>query len=492
MAMPLQQLLEGINYQQTGTILPQTGIEAIVFDSRKAAANTLFVAIKGVATDGHLYIESAIQQGCRVVVVEQLPVQIHADVLYLRVPNTATALGHLADRFYGSPSQQIKLVGITGTNGKTTTASLLYDLFNQLGYLVGLISTVEYRIGKEILPSTHTTPDVVTLNKMLAEMVAQGCAYAFMEVSSHAVVQGRIAGLHFTGGVFTNITHDHLDYHKTFQNYIYAKKGFFDALPAEAFALVNVDDKRGMVMVQNTKAKVVRYGLKQLAEYKAKIIENNLTGLLLELDGADFFARLVGGFNAYNLLAVYATAQLLEADKIEVLTVMSNLKAPAGRFDYVQELERGVVGIVDYAHTPDALEKVLQTIGQLRTGNEQVITVVGCGGDRDTSKRPLMAKVACDYSQQVILTSDNPRTEEPEAILHDMEQGIPPYANQKTLTISDRRQAIKTACRLAQKGDIILVAGKGHETYQEIQGVRHPFDDKKELMDALGIQPVQP
>ncbi|WMX13828.1 UDP-N-acetylmuramoyl-L-alanyl-D-glutamate--2,6-diaminopimelate ligase [Aureispira sp. CCB-E] len=481
--MKLNELLKGTNYQAIG---PNTNpeIESLQFDSRKVVKGALFVAIKGVETDGHLYIDKAIQNGACVVLCEQID-KVQENVLYIRVRDTAETLGHFANTFYGAPSQQLKLVGVTGTNGKTTTVTLLHNLFSQLGYTVGLISTVENKIGQEVIPSTHTTPDVITLNQLLVEMNHAGCEYAFMEVSSHAVDQKRIAGIHFEGGVFSNITHDHLDYHKTFQNYIYAKKGFFDALPKTAFALTNLDDKRGEVMLQNTVAQKATYALRQMADFKGKIMENNLSGLVLYLDGEEVYARLVGGFNAYNLLSVYATARLLGADKLEVLAVMSNLAAPEGRFDYIQNEQLGVVGIVDYAHTPDALEKVLQTIDKLRTGNGRIITVVGCGGDRDKTKRPLMAKVACDYSQQTILTSDNPRTEEPEAILLDMEQGVPPYANRKTLVITDRKQAIRTACQLAQKGDIILVAGKGHEKYQDINGVKHPFDDKEELRNAL-------
>ncbi|WP_407655337.1 UDP-N-acetylmuramoyl-L-alanyl-D-glutamate--2,6-diaminopimelate ligase [Aureispira anguillae] len=481
--MKLNKLLEGIQYRSIGPFDNPT-IKSLQFDSRKVEDGALFVAINGVETDGHLFIDKAIERGACVVLCEKVD-KPKENVLYIQVNDSAQVLGELASRFYGAPSQKLKLVGITGTNGKTTTVSLLYDLFTQLGYTVGLISTVENKIGTEVIPSTHTTPDVITLNQLLVKMNDAGCEYAFMEVSSHAVDQKRIAGIHFEGAVFSNITHDHLDYHKTFKNYIYAKKGFFDALPKTAFALTNLDDKRGEVMLQNTAAKKVTYALRQMADYKAKVIENNLTGLVLDLDGEAFFARLVGGFNAYNLLAVYGTARLLGADKLEVLAVMSNLRAPEGRFDYIQNEKEGIVGIVDYAHTPDALEKVLQTIDKLRTGNEQIITVVGCGGDRDKNKRPLMAKVACDYSQQTLLTSDNPRTEEPEAILLDMEQGVPPYAVRKTLIIADRRQAIRTACRLANRGDIVLIAGKGHEKYQEINGVKYPFDDKEELRNAL-------
>lgn len=481
--MNVSKLLKGLEFTAEGDFR-DVEVGNIQFDSRKVQKHDLFVAIKGVATDGHLYIDKAVTLGAGVVVCEKVPEQVEK-VLYIKVPDASKALAVMAANFYDHPSSKLKLVGVTGTNGKTTTATLLYQLFTELGYAVGLISTVVYKIGSNDIDATHTTPNILKLNQLLAQMNEAGCEYAFMEVSSHAVVQQRIAGLHFTGGLFTNISHDHLDYHKTFQNYITAKKGFFDALPKQAFALTNLDDKRGAVMLQNTKAKKVSYALKQMADYKAKVIENNLSGLEMDLDGEAFFARLVGGFNAYNLLAVYATARLLGAQKLEVMAVMSNLQSPEGRFDYFMGHQTGVAGIVDYAHTPDALEKVLQTIDKLRSGNEQIITVVGCGGDRDKTKRPLMAKVACNYSEQIILTSDNPRTEAPATILKDMEAGIPVYAVQKTLIIEDRRQAIRTACRLAKKGDIILVAGKGHEKYQEIMGVKHPFDDKEALKHEL-------
>jgi len=397
------------------------------------------------------------------------------------VADSAAALGLITDHFYNHPSQQLQLVGVTGTNGKTTTVTLLYNLFQNLGYKCGLLSTVENKIGQRIIPSTHTTPDSVAINALLAEMVEAGCDYAFMEVSSHAVEQQRISGLHFAGGIFTNISHDHLDYHKTFDNYIKAKKGFFDKLPKTAFALTNVDDKRGEVMLQNTKAKIAKYSLQRMADYRAKILENSLLGLRLELDGADFHGRLIGEFNAYNLLAVYAAAILLKQEKSEVLQALSEVQTAEGRFDYIFNQAQQILGIVDYAHTPDALEKVLQTIRQLRKAGSKIITVVGCGGDRDKTKRPEMAKIACNLSDQAILTSDNPRTEQPEAILKDMEAGVPKEVEHKVLTIVDRKQAIKTASRIARNGDIILVAGKGHEKYQDINGVKHPFDDKEIL-----------
>jgi UDP-N-acetylmuramoyl-L-alanyl-D-glutamate--2,6-diaminopimelate ligase len=481
----LEQLLEGVSYQLQGTLPKRVSFTSIEFDSREIKKGSLFVAINGVQVDGHQFIDKAIELGATIVLCEKITAP-KENVLYIIVEDSSIALGILARNYYDNPSQKLRLVGITGTNGKTTTATLLYKLFSKLGYKVGLISTVENRIGDRVIPSTHTTPNVLALNELLQQMNVAGCEYAFMEVSSHAIDQERIAGVHFEGAVFTNITHDHLDYHKTFQNYIYAKKKFFDELPKSAFALTNLDDKRGMVMLQNTAAKKVTYALRTMADFKAKVIENSLTGLVMELDGEEFYARLVGGFNAYNLLSVYTTARLLGADKLEVMTALSNLESAEGRFDFWQNKKLGITGIVDYAHTPDALEKVLQTIDKLRTDSEKIITVVGCGGDRDTNKRPIMAKVACNYSQQVILTSDNPRTEDPVAILEQMEAGVPQYATRQTLVITDRRQAIKTACTLAQKGDIILVAGKGHEKYQEIDGVKYPFDDKEELKKALG------
>lgn len=484
--MKLPELLHAIEPLRTsGNVDLEVG--SIVFDSRKAAPGSLFVAVKGLHNDGHAYIDKVVQNGTQVVVVQDWPEAAQQGITYIQVADSAAALGRLAAQFYGHPSRKLRLVGITGTNGKTTTATLLHGLGLQLGYKCGLISTIENKIGDTVLPSQYTTPDAVAINALLAEMVAQGCAFAFMEVSSHALEQKRVEGLQFAGGVFTNITHDHLDYHKTFDNYIRAKKLLFDGLGKDAFALVNVDDRRGMVMVQNTKAKVWRYALRSMADFKAKILENTLEGLHLELDGFDFYGRLVGEFNAYNLLAVYAVAVLLGHDKSEVLTALSRMQAAEGRFDLVSSRERGITAVVDYAHTPDALEKVLETLTKLR-GAGRIITVTGCGGDRDKAKRPVMAKTACDWSAQVILTSDNPRSEKPEDILADMQQGVPPATASKVLTITDRRQAIRTACTIAQPGDIILVAGKGHEKYQEIQGVKYPFDDKEELRIALEIR----
>ncbi len=459
----------------------------ITFDSRKANVESIFVAISGTQVDGHDFIEKAIQNKAIAIVCEILPQELHKGVTYIQVSDSSEALGIMASNFYGNPSEQLKLIGITGTNGKTTTVTLLHDLFSKMGYKVGLLSTVENKIGNKVIPSTHTTPDAVAMNELISDMVDAGCDYAFMEVSSHAIHQRRIAGLTFAGGVFTNITHDHLDYHKTFKEYLNAKKRFFDDLPKDAFALTNIDDKNGMVMVQNTKAKIQKYSLRKKADFKVKIVDNSLSGLHLEINDNEFFGRLIGEFNAYNLLSAYAVGVLLEKDSLETLTILSQLKSAEGRFDYIKNQKTGTIGIVDYAHTPDALEKVLSTIDKLKTGNEKVITVVGCGGDRDKTKRPVMAKTACAYSDHVIITSDNPRTEDPDEIIEEMMKGVPIYLQNKVLTITNRLQAIKTASRIANDGDIILVAGKGHEKYQEINGVKHPFDDKQVLRDCLSV-----
>ncbi len=482
--MNLKQLLAAINTIDTHG---DTAIEInkIEFDSRKITTGDLFVAIKGVQVDGHKFIEKAVNNGAKAILYQESPDQFLDGITYLKVQNSPDSLGRLASTFFGHPSRSLQLVGITGTNGKTTIATLLFDLFSELGYKCGLLSTNVNRIGTEILTTKYTTPDAITLNDLLSKMVEAGCDYAFMEVSSHAVHQRRIAGLHFTGGVFTNMSHDHLLYHKTFDAYIKAKKAFFDELPAVAFALVNIDDKRGTVMVQNTKAKVYTYSLKRVADFKGKVLENSISGLYLEMNGTSIFSQLVGHYNAYNLLAVYGTSMLLEADAYEVLTKLSSLQAPEGRFQSIVGPESKITAIVDYAHTPDALENVLKTIAQVRNSTARVITVVGCGGDRDREKRPTMAKVACDWSNQVILTSDNPRSEDPHSIIEEMEKGIPAVAVRKVLSITDRREAIRTACRIANAGDIILVAGKGHEKYQEIDGVRFPFDDREILENEL-------
>jgi UDP-N-acetylmuramoyl-L-alanyl-D-glutamate--2,6-diaminopimelate ligase len=461
-------------------------VETICFDSRIAVPGALFVAIRGTESDGHAFIDKAIDLGANAILCEEFPSKIRQNVNYFLVENSAKALGIIAANFYDHPSSKLKLVGVTGTNGKTTIATLLFQLFRDLGFKVGLLSTVQNQINDLIIPSTHTTPNPLVLNSLLNDMVLSGCDYCFMEVSSHAVAQARIEGLEFTGGVFTNLTHDHLDFHKTFDSYLKAKKGFFDGLNNKAFALTNVDDKNGMVMLQNTKAHKKSYGLKNIADFKAKIIENHFSGLLLDIDQDEVWFKMVGTFNAYNLLAVYATALLLEQDKLRVLTSLSRLTGAEGRFDYMIS-PSGIIGIVDYAHTPDAVQNVLSTIQDIRKGTEQLITVIGCGGDRDKTKRPIMAQVACDWSDKVILTSDNPRTEAPEQIIREMEIGVMPNNKKKALSITDRREAIRTACHLAKPGDIIVVAGKGHEKYQEIAGVKLPFDDKEILTEFLNL-----
>ena len=462
-------------------------ITGICFDSRKVSTSSMFIATVGTLVDGHQFIISAIEKGAGVIVCEKLPKKLDATVTYVVVDNSSRAMGLIAAAYYQHPSKKLKLVGVTGTNGKTTVATLLSNLFQELGYKVGLLSTVENKINNTVIPSTHTTPDSITINELLLDMIAANCDYCFMEVSSHAIVQERIAGLSFTGGIFTNISHDHLDFHQTFEEYIKAKKYFFDQLPASAFALTNLDDKRGAVMLQNTKAHAKTYALQSMATFKAKIIENQFSGLFLNIDAEEVWFKMVGSFNAYNLLAVYATAMLLDQDKTRVLTILSTLSGAEGRFDYTIA-PNGVIGIVDYAHTPDAIKNVLQTIANIRKGNETVIAIVGCGGDRDKTKRPIMAEVACKLSDKVILTSDNPRTEDPAAILKEMEAGVPISLKKKTITIQDRKEAIRTACHLAKSGDIILLAGKGHEKYQEINGVKFPFDDKQifsEIMESL-------
>jgi len=482
--MQLKELLAGIETRKVYGD-QELVFRSLVFDSRKAVAGDLFFAVRGSRSDGHQYIQAVLAAGVRAIVLETLPEVLQDGVTYIHVSNSAQALGQAADLFYGHPSQELKLVGVTGTNGKTTTATLLYRLFTGLGYRCGLISTVENQIAGQIMPSAYTTPDAIALNALLADMVDAGCDYAFMEVSSHAVDQHRIAGLQFAGGIFTNITHDHLDYHLTFDNYIRAKKGFFDQLPKSAFALVNLDDKRGMVMVQNTRAHIQRYSLFHAAEFKGKILENQLPGMLLDINGQSVHTRLIGRFNAYNLLAVFGAAVLLGQDASEVMLGLSTLETAEGRFDYHFHPLTQVTGVVDYAHTPDALEKVLHTLQDLRQGTGRIITVFGCGGDRDRSKRPKMAEIACTLSDRVIITSDNPRSEDPEAIIREIETGVTADKKSRTLSITDRKEAIRTACALAAAGDFILVAGKGHEKYQDIQGVKYPFDDKEILREAM-------
>lgn len=461
-------------------------IAAISFDSRKIEMDSLFVAVKGTLSDGHKYIDDTIAKGAVAVLCEELPSILNDKITYIKVNDASVALGIVAGNFYDNPSESLVLVGVTGTNGKTTTVTLLFSLFKKMGYNVGLLSTVKNQINNEIIPATHTTPDAIQLNALLRHMLDKGCTHCFMEVSSHAVMQNRISGIHFSGGVFTNITHDHLDYHKTFQEYIKAKKRFFDMLGPDAFALTNKDDANGELMLQNTKATKKTYSLHAMADFRCKVVENQFSGLLLNIDNNEVWSKLIGNFNAYNLLAVYATAVLLKEDKTNVLTTLSTLSSVEGRFQYIRS-DNGIVGIVDYAHTPDALMNVLKTIKDIRTGNEQVITVVGCGGDRDAAKRPIMAKIACDLSNKVILTSDNPRTEEPEAIIKQMEKGVDAVNHKKTISITDRSEAIKMACSIAKAGDIILIAGKGHEKYQEIKGVKHPFDDMQVLKENFKL-----
>lgn len=460
-------------------------VNGLSFDSRKVIPHSLFVAVKGTLVDGHSFIEIAIGNGATSIVCETLPEKLHDHITYVQVSQSNVALGIMAANYFENPSEKLKLVAVTGTNGKTSTATLLFQLFVEMGYQVGLLSTVENKINEEVIPSTHTTPDAIALQSLLQDMVNKGCTHCFMEASSHAIVQGRTAGLSIDGAIFTNISHDHLDYHGTFDEYIKAKKKLFDELPKSAFALVNADDKRGMVMLQNCKATHQTFGLKYPADFKGKVLSNTIEGLELDINNKQVWFRMIGEFNAYNLLAVFGTAVLLGEDEEEVLMQLSKVPGAQGRFDKVTV--SGITAIVDYAHTPDALENVLKTISGVRTGGEQVITVVGCGGNRDKTKRPIMAKIAAQFSEKVILTSDNPRDEEPDAILRDMEAGINPVDFKKTLTISDRREAIKTAVVMAKKGDIILVAGKGHETYQEIKGVKHPFDDRKVVNEMLQL-----
>jgi len=475
--------------KQLKEILYKTRIEQVIgttdvsiydisFDSRNVKLNSLFIAVKGISIDGHFFIDNVIEAGARAIICETMPNQIRDGITYIQVKDSREALAYIASNFYDNPSSQIKLVGITGTNGKTTTASLLHQLFMEMGYRVGLLSTVCNKINNEIFPASHTTPDPIQLNAFLRKMIEAECSHCFMEVSSHAIDQHRITGLHFTGGIFSNITHDHLDYHKTFEAYITAKKKFFDNLSSQAFALSNVDDRNGMVMLQNTKALKYTYSLNRPAEFKAKVVENRISGLQLNVDGVDVWFKLVGQFNAYNILAIYASAVLLGVDKMEVLKVLSSLEAVDGRFEVVKSAN-GIVAIIDYAHTPDALKNVLSTISSVREGNENIITVVGCGGDRDRKKRPVMASIACEYSAKVVLTSDNPRSEDPETIIQEMLQGVDILSSKKVLNVLNRREAIKTAILLASPGDVILIAGKGHEKYQEVKGVKHPFDDKQ-------------
>lgn len=462
-------------------------VHALTIDSRQAGPGNVFIALRGTTVDGHHFIQQATKASVAAVVCEELPENLVDGISYVLVDDSAKAAGQMADLFYGNPSASMQVVGITGTNGKTTTATLLYNLFSGMGFTCGLISTVQNLIGKEAEAATHTTPDAISIQRLLAKMHKAGCSHVFMEVSSHAIHQKRIEGIQFSGGVFTNITHDHLDYHKTFDEYIRVKKQFFDELPASAFALSNLDDRRGAVMLQNTQAQKAGYSLRVPAMFKGKVLENSLNGLFLDINDTEVHCRLIGIFNAYNILAAYGVAILLGEDRQKILEVLSNINGAAGRFECYRSLKDGILGIVDYAHTPDALINVLATINQLRTDGQQVITVVGCGGDRDRSKRGVMAQVACEHSSKAILTSDNPRSEDPELILDEMEAGLNMNQKRKELRISDRKEAIKTAVSLAAPGDILLIAGKGHETYQEIKGVRHHFDDRELLVNAFEL-----
>ncbi|POS01511.1 UDP-N-acetylmuramoyl-L-alanyl-D-glutamate--2,6-diaminopimelate ligase [Flavobacterium croceum] len=461
-------------------------INAIAFDSRKIKQNDLFVAIRGTISNGHDFIQTAISQGAKAIVCDVFPDEFVAGITYIKVLDTNEALAHIASNFYNNPSSKLKLIGITGTNGKTTVASLSYQLFKKAGYKVGLLSTVKIIVDTAIYPATHTTPDSLTINYYLNEMVEMGCEYCFMEVSSHGIHQKRTEALTFAGGVFTNLSHDHLDYHATFAEYRDVKKSFFDFLPKTAFAITNVDDKNGAVMLQNTKARKKTYALKSYADFRAQILESQLSGLLLKINDNEVWVKLIGTFNAYNLLAIYGIATELGLDNLEVLRLVSELESVSGRFQYIIS-EGGITAIVDYAHTPDALENVLKTINDIRTNNEKLITVVGCGGDRDKTKRPIMAKIASEMSNQLIITSDNPRTENPLDIIAEMEAGVEPQNFKKVLSIEDRKQAIKVACQLASAKDIVLIAGKGHETYQEINGIKHDFDDMKIVKEFLQL-----
>ena len=481
--MKLEELLKGINVIEIKGDSTQT-VSDIHIDSRKVEAGHLFIAVKGTQTDGHAYIGKAIELGASAIVCETFPEDMASHVTYIKVADTEDCVGKLATAFYGDPTSKLELIGVTGTNGKTTIATLLYNMFRKFGYKVGLISTVCNYIDDEAIPTEHTTPDPITLNKLLGRMADEGCKYAFMEVSSHSVAQKRIGGLKFAGGIFTNLTRDHLDYHQTVDNYLKAKKAFFDNLPKSAFALTNLDDKNGMVMVQNTKAKVCTYSLRSISDFKGKVLEDGFEGMLLDINNVEVNVQFIGRFNASNLLAVYGTACLLGKKPEDVLLVLSTLQPVSGRFDALRS-PRGYSAIVDYAHTPDALTNVLNTIQEVLNGRGNIITVVGAGGNRDKGKRPIMAQEAAKYSDKVIITSDNPRFEEPQDIINDMLAGLSKEDMRKVISIVDRKEAIKTACMLAQAGDAILVAGKGHENYQDIKGVKHHFDDKEVIREIF-------
>ena len=485
--MKLQNIIQGIEIIEiNGSVT--TDITSVHIDSRKVTEGGLFIATRGTQSDGHTFIQGAIKAGATAILCEEMPKEMNEkQVTFIRVSNTEKIAGKVATQFYGNPTNQLKLIGVTGTNGKTTIATLLYQMFRQMGYKVGLLSTVCNYINEKAVPATHTTPDPITLNALLAQMVDEGCEYAFMEVSSHAIAQNRIAGLTFAGGIFTNLTRDHLDYHGTVENYLKAKKLFFDNLPKDAFAVTNLDDKNGLVMTQNTAAKVVTYSQRNLCDFKGRILEHHLEGMIIDFNDKETAVQFVGKFNASNLLAVFATAVMLGQETDEVLRVMSMLKSVSGRFEAIRS-PKGYTAIVDYAHTPDAIANVLGAIHEILNGNGEIITVVGAGGNRDKGKRPLMAKEAVKGSAKVIITSDNPRFEEPADIIQDMLQGLSDEEQEKVLTISERREAIRTACMIAKSGDVILVAGKGHEDYQDIKGVKHHFDDREEVKKAMGIK----
>ncbi|MFD0864017.1 UDP-N-acetylmuramoyl-L-alanyl-D-glutamate--2,6-diaminopimelate ligase [Sungkyunkwania multivorans] len=480
-------LLKDILYKVNLTAVvgsTSVSISNLAYDSRKVSLNDVFIAIKGTQMDGHNYIQKAVELGALAIVCEEMPEHLVNGVTYVQVSDSHRSLALMASNFFGEPSKNLKLVGITGTNGKTTVATLLYQLFIKAGYKVGLLSTVKVMVGEQEYPATHTTPDPLMINGYLKEMNEEGVEFCFMEVSSHGIHQKRTDGLHFAGGIFTNLSHDHLDYHKSFAEYRDVKKSFFDSLDKEAFALVNVDDKNGLVMLQNTKARKLTYALRSYADYRAQILENQFSGLLLKVNEHEVWSKLIGSFNAYNLLAIYATAEQLGLEQLEILRLISDLESVSGRFQYLISKEK-ITAIVDYAHTPDALKNVLGTINSIRTGNEELITVVGCGGDRDRAKRPKMAHIASALSTKAIFTSDNPRSEDPDLIIEEMEKGVEPQHYKKTMAITDRKQAIKTACQLANTNDIILIAGKGHEAYQEVNGKRTDFDDYKIVTELL-------
>lgn len=482
-------LLKDILYKvSVNAVYGDTNVKVaqVDFDSRKIVKDSLFVAQKGTSVDGHLYIDKAISLGATTIICEQLPSYLEANITFIQVEDSNKTLAIIASNFYDNPSSKLKLIGVTGTNGKTTVASLLYQLFKKSGYKTGLLSTVQILVDTTVFKATHTTPNSVTINYYLHQMVLLGVDYCFMEVSSHGIHQKRTEGLEFAGGIFTNLSHDHLDYHVSFASYRDVKKSFFDSLPKTAFALTNLDDKNGNIMLQNTKARKRTYALKTLADYKAKIIEKSFSGTLISINGTEFWTKLIGNFNAYNLAAIIGVAYELDLEKIEILTIISQLESVSGRFEYLVS-DNGVIAIVDYAHTPDALKNVLETINDIRTNNEKLITVIGCGGDRDKTKRPKMAHIASQLSNQAIFTSDNPRTENPETILEEMEIGVSAENLKKIITISDRRQAIKTACKFSETGDILLIAGKGHENYQEIRGERFHFDDLVEVKKYFNL-----